>query len=186
MIANANQHLPSVRNSRGRYLSGPGQPDAWLALQQKYGDGPTVNGDENLAIRTEVAAYIDPQGWQYCTLNAWLDGIPSEDDLTWKAHWFSEMPRLEESCGDHAFGNQFTKAFDELIDKGAPKGFTDWIKVKGNAKSAQKRGIAEIEGKTNVKKGLTDAANAVNPLSNPLVVVGIAAAIALIVYSKAK
>ena len=76
--------------------------DWFEQLRERVGDDPVKDGVEMQDIMTSVAKYLGPDTWQFCTIEAWLNGTPSEDDLDWKAEYFSEMPRLEEFCGDHA------------------------------------------------------------------------------------
>ena len=182
MMLNSHNTLPSARNLRGHALAGPGGDEGWQALRTKYGDSGTVDVAENLAIMTEVGKYVDPKGWQYCTINALLDGLPSEDDLSWKARYFSEMPRLEEVCGDHALSDQYAAALSDMVSGGAAKEFAAWLQTKSAAKRSKKAAVAEKEGQTGFGKGV----KALNPLEDPRIVFGIAAAIALILVWKFK
>jgi len=127
------------------------------ALRSRVGDAPVKDGVEMQEIMAEVAEYYGPDTWQFCTINAWLNGTPSEDDLSWEAEYFSEMPRLEEFCNDHAWGNQYDAAFDDLKDAGAPPAFIQWLRDKQGNLAAKKVGIAESEGSENFGKAKSDA-----------------------------
>lgn len=174
----------------GRSLAGNGPSlSALQEIRQKYGDGAIPKGDANQTqdiMATLVYPLFTDKDWQFCTINAWLTGTPSEDDLSWKAKYFSEMPRLEEVCGDHSFFNQFEAAFSDLKDKGAPKEVIDWLRSKGEAKIKEKVATAEKEGQTNVGKAAADAQKAINPFENPWVVGGIAAAVTLLLVMRLK
>jgi len=137
-----------------------GTPQWLTALDKEVGRDPVKSGVEAQRIMKEVARYLPTDSWQYCTINAWLLGVPSEDDLSWKAEYFSEMPRLEETCGDHTtFGSQYDEAFDDLKSEGAPTSFVTWLRDKRTLK-AQKTVVAEKEGKENIKKGIEDTKKA--------------------------
>lgn len=139
------------------------------SLKAKYGDSLVQPGHEIVEI---LQALVDPflggESWQRCTLEQWLNGLPSEDDLSWKGKYFSEMPTLEETCGDHTtFGSQYDEAFDDLKSAGCPQDAIDWLRKKGKANFdfKNKARVAEKEGSSNVGKGLSDAGDALNPLS---------------------
>ena len=127
------------------------------ALRSQVGDAPVKDGVEMQKIMAEVAEYYGPDTWQFCTINEWLLGAPSEDDLSWKAEYFSEMPRLEERCGDHSLGDQYNAAFYYLKEAGAPAAFVQWLKTKQGNLAAQKVAIAEKEGSENLDKAKRDA-----------------------------
>ena len=138
-----------------------GMPQWLVGLDAEVGRQPVKSGVEVQRIMQEVARYLSPDSWQYCTINSWLLGTPSEDDLTWKAKYFSEMPRLEETCGDHTtFGSQYNEAFDDLKSTGAPTSFITWLRNKRTLKPV-KTAIAETEGEQNIQKGIDAAKKAV-------------------------
>jgi hypothetical protein len=177
--------------AHGRAMGGPSLAGADLAtlqtLRQKYGDGPHSGINEISDIMsTLVYPLFTDKDWQYCTINMWLNGVPSEDDLSWKAKFGSEMLTLEEQCGDHSFLNQYDAAFDDFADKGAPKEVIDWLRQKGKTTYEKKIKLTEKEGAEAVKKGVEAAKKSVNPFENPWVVGGIAAAVVLLLLIKTK
>ena len=135
------------------------------SLKAKYGDGMIRDGSEAADVMSLVGPFLKDDSWQYCTINAWLNGLPSEDDLDWKAKYFSEMPRLEEVCGDHSFFNQYNAAFDDLKSAGCPQAVMDWIRAKGQANFDFKRkgAKAEAEGERNLEKAKQSALSSINP-----------------------
>lgn len=125
----------------------------------------------------EVDYYLDPNGWERCTINHWLIGTPSEDDLGFGSSIKKQFtaPVLEadppQGCGDHSYGDQYADAFDALKSAGAPDTLIGLIRKRGQAKRDMKKGIFKEDAESNIKKGLADAANAANPL-NPFGAIG--------------
>lgn len=163
-------------------------------LRQRYGDGAaTGNSAEFVDIMGALVAPFFPEEdgetqWQYCTINQWIDGTPSEDDLSWKAEYFSNYRTLEDTCGDHTtIGSQYDEAFDDLKDEGCPQDVINWLRTKGQAAIiARKKGkAAEKEGSEHWEKAKEGAKDAINPFSlkSPLFW-GLLAAVALLVLAK--
>jgi hypothetical protein len=150
---------------------------AFTALRNKFGNTKVKDANEMQEIMQLVSAYLSPDSWQYCTINAWLTGTPSEDDLNFFGNYFTEMPRLEDVCGDHVWlWSQFKEAFDDLEDAGASPDFVKWINVKGMARRYKVK-QTDDEGSDNFDKAITDAKNAV---AVPAIGVGTLIAVALI------
>jgi hypothetical protein len=162
-------------------------PAALADLRAKYGDGPTQSVNEISDILTKlVYPLFTDKDWQWCTINAWLTGTPSEDEESWLGRWSSEMPTLEEVCGDHSFFNQYDAAFSDFKDKGASQQVIDWLRTKGELKHKKKIAIADKEGKENLNKAVQDTKKALNPFESPWVVGGVAAALTLLLFIKLK
>jgi len=133
---------------------------AFLTLRQKYGNSKVQDANEMQEIMQLVSAYLLPSSWQYCTINAWLTGTPSEDDLDFFGNYFTNMPRLEDVCGDHTFlSSQFKEAFDDLKAAGAPADFITWLNVKGTARR-YKTTETNQEGEDRFDQAVKDAARA--------------------------
>lgn len=142
-------------------------------LKAKYGNGyigssgAAVGGEEMNDVMGLVAPYLKGDSWQWCTIVAWLNGTPSEDDVDWKAEYFSDQPLLEDTCGDHTtFGSQYDEAFDDLKSAGCPQEAITWIRAKGQANFDFKRKgkKAEEEGARRFELAKQAAKDAVNPL----------------------
>lgn len=162
-------------------------------LREKYGDGRVVvakGSNERADIMWElVYPTLDDESWEYCTIGAWLNGNPSEDDISWWQEEVSGVPTLETVCGDHSFFNQYDEAFNTFAKKGAPKEVIDWLRQKGSGAQAVKKKMVEQQTEENVEKMKEEAkkrAKDLNPVSNPFVIAGIAAAVVLILYMKSK
>jgi hypothetical protein len=130
----------------------------------------------------EVARYIKPDTWQYCTINSWILGTPSEDDIGFKGTLWSEMPRLEEICGDHTvFGSQYDEAFDDLKSAGAPAAFIKWLRYHKQNKMTLKKGIANVEGHKGYKKSVDAVKSALTwQVGAPILLIGAAFAYAML------
>ena len=166
------------------FLSGAENAEPWIATKEKWGNGAVKSADEMLEIMQHVAVFLKPESWQYCTINAWLNGNPSEDDVSWKAVHFTEMPLLEEVCGDHTtFGSQYKEAFDDLSSAGASETFVTWLNAKGTAAMHKKKAIAETEGKANFEHALEDFKE---PFKFAGIGLGVLALVGLAVYFTSK
>jgi hypothetical protein len=112
-----------------------------------------------LASMTEIDYYLDPNGWERCTLNEWLNGTPSEDDLGFGSSIKKKFtaPVLEDICGDHAFGNQYDAAFDALKDAGAPARLIKLLRAHGQTKLEVKKLVFKKDAENNMAKGAQGA-----------------------------
>ena len=110
-------------------------------------DGPMI-----LATMIEVDYYLDPKGWERCTINHWLNGTPSEDDLGFGSSFKKNFtaPTLEEHCGDHSFGNQYDAAFKALKEAGAPDRLIKLLRERGGSKLATKAPIFKKDAEKNI------------------------------------
>lgn len=170
----------------GRHLAGADLPTL-QTLRAKYGDGPHSGIEEISEIMsTLVYPVFTDKDWQYCTINQWLNGAPSEDDLSLVEEYMSGMPTLETWCGDHSYFDQYKAAFEDFENRGAPKEVIDWLRKKGEFNKQKKLVIAQQEGEKNLKKATEETGRKLNPFENPLVVTGVAMAIALIIFLRIK
>lgn len=120
-------------------------------------DGPMV-----LTTMTEVGYYLDPKGWEWCTINHWLNGTPSEDDLgigsSVKKLFTAQV--LEDYCGDHAFGDQYEAAFEALKDTGAPPRLIKLLRERGQMKLDVKKAVFQKDVGEGLRKGAEDTLDA--------------------------
>lgn len=114
-------------------------------------DGPMI-----LNTMVEVDYYLDPKGWERCTINQWLNGTPSEDDLGFGSSIKKQFtaPVLEadppQGCGDHSYGNQYEDAFKALAKAGAPERLIKLIRERGSSKLATKAPIFKSDAEKNI------------------------------------
>lgn len=118
----------------------------------------SLEGPMLLATMTEVDYYLDPKGWERCTINAWLNGTPSEDDLGFGASIKKQFtaPVLEDYCGDHSYGNQYDEAFDALKNAGAPARLIKLLRDRGQIKIDTKKQTFQKDVQKNLAAGATD------------------------------
>lgn len=177
LVGSHGRELARSRGMAGLGASGVSSDLAYL--HKKYGNYRVNSANEMLEIMQAVGKYLPHDSWQYCTINAWLTGTPSEDDVSFFGKYFTEMPLLEEVCGDHTwFGNQFAAAFKELSYRGAPADLVQWINAKGTA--ASKVTTTNEQGDANWESAKTDALDALKNAAAPVAFGGAALAVVVV------
>ena len=144
---------------------------------QQHGQGSDLpeklEGPLILATMTELAHWISTRGWVYCTMQEWLNGTPSEDDLGLFSSVKSAFtaPTLEQHCGDESYGDQYADAFELLSASGAPARLVKLIKERGAAKYAMKKEIFKKDAEQNITSATKATLEQLNPL-NPFGAIG--------------